>query len=166
MQPTEESLKIATDIIRSDQKRVNSHSPWDRWQESISEVALALDAAYQRGRDQAVQPSGSPGELELSGNSGELRSQLDSALALAAQRGEALKKRHKPDCVCVYCEGVEAPETWLADKLKRARAEGAIAELERLAREFYTEGGKDVAATFMSATLHEEAAAIRKEAGL
>ncbi len=86
--PSEESLKIACAIIRYLQQTLPPTA--EHWRESTLDIALALDAAYQRGRSDVAreqlvgalasaaqlsssEPSGNPGQLELSGNSGELR---------------------------------------------------------------------------------------------
>ncbi len=83
MQPTDESLEIAREI--------------GIYVDDVYKIALALDAAYQRGlttrkgeslssnsvADNGSQPSGNPGELQA---------QLEAMTALAAQRGEALQE--------------------------------------------------------------------------
>lgn len=238
MQPTEESLKIARGILVSYENEVNPQFQSRYRGELNHRIALALDAAYQRGRDEGsndtvgeLQPAYDALEKRYeallteqpSGNPGELETQLEAMTALAAQRGEAytgarkslLKLRihfhriqqhnqHFERCESSICNpsplnntyaelnsevdletypftpghlesfialADPAPETWLAEKIMRAKAEGAAEELEAFRDELISVSPElgEIAVQFangVTPAFNLRIEQIRKEAGL
>lgn len=150
MQPTDESLKIAQGIINEiGLAGIGSYTVG--W--LTNRIALALDAAYQRGKD-------------------EVTKERDAALALAAQRGDALLElmpqnygvgwsridpHHFVNIIHEALDG-DAPEQWLQKEIAWEKS----LELDEFASSLLRECTQHITPF----DLMQRAAAIRKEAGL
>jgi hypothetical protein len=162
MQPTEESLEIAEDLLN------NENLPGGKPLGMKRSIALAIDAAYQRGKDK-------------------VEKERDAALALAAKRGEALEKifqiaSAEMDNVSFHREGQPfeskvynvtlksikdpTPERWIEQQIKRAIAEVFTQQFSGLTRHDYVveeiNGGTYVSTEMLEQLVQD----FRKEAGL